>query len=69
MRHIMIYEYKKDESGKYRKEESGIGIFLQFGIDFDEVGAGVGNYSTAIVEMPDGTVENKPLALVRFLKE
>lgn len=46
--------------GKYFKDGSShdfkIGRFHQWGSDYEEFESGPGNYSVAIVELPDGTV-------------
>lgn len=44
----------------------GPAIFHQFGIDFEEFEDGPGNFTTAICEMPDGSVRNVPVELVVF---
>lgn len=43
-------------------------IFHTFGIDYEELRDGVGNYSTCIVEKSDGTIMNIPVMLVRFMQ-
>ena len=48
------------------KCEAGTGKFHQWGMDYEEFEAGPGNYSIAIIEMPDGTVENWPSNMIRF---
>lgn len=50
--------------GRFR---SGEAIFRGFGNDFEESEGGVGNYSTAIVEWPDGSLDNVPVERARFL--
>ncbi len=42
-------------------------VFHGFGLDFEELNDGVGSYTVAIVEMPDGTVELVPVDLVQFI--
>ena len=46
--------------------ERGWAWFHDFGIDFEELNGGVANYTTAVVEFPDGTIENISLPLVKF---
>lgn len=41
-------------------------VFLQFGVDYEELGDNVGQYSTAIVEYPDGKIGSHYVGLVRF---
>ena len=63
----MVYDIKYDAKTGYNKFEIGIGDFLAFGIDADEDAHA--SFSTAIVEMPDGTVMNQALNLIRFLQD
>lgn len=66
-RKVVVYEYKKAKgAAHFERIFVGHGIFHQFGVDYEEFDAGAGNYSTAIVEMPDGTVKNVPVELVTF---
>jgi hypothetical protein len=62
MRKAMVMEWK---DGKWT--DKGEAIFHQFGCDFMQMNDGNVNYSTAIVELPDGTIENCSLHSVRFL--
>ena len=69
MRKVQTYKYKKpvSPSSVWDKVEDGIGIFIQYGADYEEFETGPGNYTTAIVEMPDGTVKNIPVENIKFL--
>jgi len=49
------------------KQEAGEGKFHGWGVEYEEFENGPGNYSVAIVEMPDGTVQTLMPSLVRFL--
>ncbi len=51
--------YRWGSNGK--PEMVGRGVFMQYGCDYSEYETGPGNYSTAIVEMDDGTVRNVPI--------
>lgn len=46
----------------------GTGTFHQFGLDYNEYEEGPGTFSVAIVEMPDGTIENVPVDHIRFIE-
>lgn len=48
-------------------EEKGEAVFHQFGCNFEQFESGAGNFSTAIVEWPDGRVESVEVEHVRFL--
>lgn len=45
------------------------GTFHQWGVSFEEFEAGIGNFSTAIVELDDGSIEMPWANLIRFLPE
>ena len=65
-----VMTYKEELDGfKYVQVEDGEGIFVQYGVDFEERSGGLCFVSSAIVEMPDGRVRNYPLHMIRFLKE
>ena len=65
-RRVMTYGRKWDWD-KYVPVEAGEGTFVQFGTDFAETRDGTSQYTSAIVEMPDGRVRNMPLHMIRFL--
>lgn len=66
-RNVLVYKYERVQ-GQIHLEKVciGNGIFHQFGLDYEEFEVGVGNYTTAIVEMSDGTVESLPVNLITF---
>jgi hypothetical protein len=67
-RRVMTYERRWDWD-EYVPVEAGEGTFVQYGVDFAETRDGTSQYTSAIVEMPDGRVRNYPLHMIRFLKE
>ena len=50
-------------------EEVGVGDFHCWGCDYEEFEAGPGNYTFAIVEMPDGSIITPRPESVVFIKE
>ena len=58
-----------DQPGRsfWKLEEIGEATFHQFGTDYEEYETGPGNYTTAIVEWPDGRVESVRPEWVRFV--
>ena len=48
--------------------EDGLGLFIQYGADYEEFETGPGNYTTAIVEMPSGIVKNLPVNQIKFIE-
>ena len=67
MRKVEVYSRLHEHPWAMKKE--GEGVFHQFGVDYEELEGGPGNYSTAIVEMQDGTVKNIPVGLIKFIKD
>lgn len=63
----MVRKRKKQPNGEWKLEEVGLATFHAFGLDYEEFEAGAGNFSTAIVEWEDGSVENIPVNHVRFI--
>ena len=66
-RKVVVYEFKRVKGQTYfDKVCVGHGLFHQFGVDYEEFETGPGNFSTAIVEMSDGSIKNIPVELVMF---
>lgn len=42
--------------GKWSREEFELGYFHQWGVNYEEFESGPGNYTVAIVELPDGRI-------------
>ncbi len=49
------------------ESEKGEGYFHQWGCDFEELPAGLANFSIAIIELDDGTIKNMPSSSITFL--
>lgn len=49
--------------------EVGEALFHGFGLDFEELRDGVGQFTVAIVEWPDGSVQLVPVHMIKFVKE
>ena len=70
---VRVFEYRAEldpeniPNKKYIREEIGVGVFHAFGTDYCETENGVGNYSTAIVEMSEGLIKNVPVEDVQFI--
>ena len=54
----------KDKTELDKHTDKIVGTFLEFGIDSED-GKG---FSTAIVKLPDGTIKNVYVELVKFIK-
>ena len=76
MRKVMVsamvaHEQPSNGSGrvvvKYVLTPKGEALFHQFGVDYQEFENGPGNYSTALVEWPNGQIESVRAHMVRFL--
>jgi len=55
------------ETSKYEMKELGEAWFHQFGVEFEEFENNAGNYTTAVIELPDGRVLNHPVAGIKFI--
>jgi hypothetical protein len=69
MRTVTLLKYYVPEGyngGELHIKACGSGIFRVWGVNYEELENGVGIYSTAIVEMPDGTVKNWPADMISF---
>ena len=51
----------------YDLEEQGEALFHAWGVNYEEFETGAGNFSTAIIELEDGTVKNIPAEHIRFV--
>lgn len=47
--------------------DDGFAVFHAWGVDYKEVDGSAGNYSTAIVERDDGSVQNIPVKYIKFV--
>ena len=66
---VNYFTYEACEVG-YKRELSGTGILLAFGVDTHNFGDGAaGTYSTAIIRLSDGTVVSVPVEDIQFVTE
>ena len=65
---ILIPKHNPDKPSElmYVDEGNERGIFIQYGTDFEEFSEGAVQITTAIVEMPDGTVKNIDVKRIKF---
>jgi hypothetical protein len=67
-RPVIVYKLVRDPLGTGCLEEVECeGVFHEFGLDFQECNEGVGSFTAAIVESPDGRVSLVPVHLIRFI--
>jgi hypothetical protein len=52
---------------KWVLEEKGEAMFLAFGVDYEQLDMTAGMYSTAIIELADGSVKNVPAEHIKFI--
>ena len=67
MREVKVYRWEQVDGG-LEKVFDGYGLFYQIGSNFEEFETGPGNYSTAVVEMPDGTMRNTDIEMIEFVE-
>ncbi len=54
-------------TGTWSKDFTGEGLFHQWAAAYEESSAGFGNYTVALVEMPDGTIREIYPVNVKFV--
>lgn len=59
---VIVYE-----NGKWGTMEFELGYFHQWGVSYEEFETGPGNYSVAIVELPDGRVVTPSANDIQFI--
>lgn len=71
LRKVLVYKWEKvtkppQDRIEHVKVLRGEGLFHQFGHDFQKFKNGACEFTTAIVEMPDGSIKNIQVELVVF---
>ena len=69
MRKVEILERRFDPSDRTTglKSTGKFATFHKWGVNFEEFDSGPGTYSTAIIEHPDGNVENIDCEFIKFV--
>jgi hypothetical protein len=68
MRKVIYSQYvRKEGCTAYSLEPAGEALFHQFGVGYEEFESGPGNYSTAIIELDDGTIKSIPVEHIKFI--
>lgn len=66
----LVFSRILDDAGKYLRTDKvfgGVAVFHQFGLDYPQFDECAATFSTAILELPDGTILNHPVELVKFI--
>lgn len=66
LRKVSYSEYEQ-ENKQWLLKVKGEAVFHTFGIDCQEFEHGVGTFTTAIIELPDGTLKNLPVEQIKFV--
>lgn len=69
---VKVSKYEKISEVPLKKgwvEQPGFAYFHCFGLDYEEFDSGPGTFSTAIIEWPNGQIENVPAHSIKFVKE
>lgn len=61
-------EYNR-EKNTWEEKEFVDGVFHQWGNNYEEFDSGSGNYTVAVVELPDGKVVMTVASNIQFIKE
>ena len=71
LRKVQVYKWERvkiDGAYKTVQAETVKGLFHQWGVNFEEFESGPANYTVAIVELDDGSVEMVPANLIKFIE-
>lgn len=66
MRKVKVFKYNALNRGD--RLDDGEAMFHQWGVDFEEYETGAGNFTTAIIERKDGSIECPPADMIEFLE-
>lgn len=66
-RPVEVSKYIRDENCVWQLKPFAKGVCIGIGASFEEVDGGPGNFSTMIVELSDGSIENKMIEHCQFL--
>jgi hypothetical protein len=68
MRKVKVFSYKWNSTLRCN-EVMGfkVGKFHQFGTNYEDFENGTGNFSVAIIEFDDGTVDSFPVTYIQFI--
>lgn len=61
-----MYEYDS-ETKTYKLALKGEASFHQFGVGYEELDGGPGMYTTAVIELDNGEVNNIPVNNIKFI--
>ena len=67
MRRVTVKETVWNRETRKAEHHEYEAMFHAFGVDHNEFTEGPGNYSTAIVELSDGTIKNPNVLDVKFI--
>lgn len=65
---VKVFKWKSRNNGTFDLERvsDGEAVFCAWGVDFQEMENGIGNYSCAIIKRDDGKIENVPVEMIQF---
>jgi len=71
MRKVLVFKYEQRQDEKRSWCElvpDGEALFHAWGVSYEELAdTGVGNYSTAIIERADGSIETPAAHMIKFV--
>lgn len=67
LRKVVTYNRIYIGNGKHEKKETGEAYFHMWGYNYEEFENGAGNFSTAIIEREDGTIEELSPQEIKFI--
>lgn len=67
MRKCLIKKWDSEKRG-FESEFNTEGVFHQWGVSFEEYESGPGNYTIALVELPNGEIESVLPRNIKFIE-
>lgn len=75
MRKVIVLKWQRNANAStvtgqryMEKVADGEALFHAWGVEFEEFETGAGNYSTAIIERADGTIETPKADMIQFIE-
>lgn len=71
MRQVQVFKWSKERDGDGKlqnvRTQDGMATFHQFGAAYEEFENGAGSYAIAIIERPDGSVQQVSADMIQFV--
>lgn len=66
-KYVIDKDKTKEHQHVHKKEHRCFAEFHGFGLDYEETDSGTGTFSTAIIQLEDGCLDNVEVSLIKFI--